>query len=209
MKPTLHDLNDPGKFDRIASVEQDNIKDFVIEQVLHDKKIIPVYMVYQTLMLLICIFFLTRAIVLAYKGNPSYLLVTAGAVLFSFTVLVAIHELIHGIALKLTGARRVTFGAILRKFLFYAEADKHILGKESFHFVALTPLVFIQTVTVAGIIIWFSYPFVYFFLMLMTIHSFFCSGDIALLTIFYRFPGRDTFTYDDRTEKISYYFVRK
>jgi len=209
MKPSINDLNDPAQFDLIASVEQDHVKEFVIDQVLRDKKIIPVYMVFQTIMLLACIFFVTRAVILAYKGNSVFLLITAGGLLFSFTILVAIHELLHGLALKLSGAPRVTFGAIFRKFIFFAEADKHILRKKSFLFVALTPLIVIQIVTTAGIIIWFSDPFIYFFLMIMTIHSFFCSGDIALLTIFYRYPGRDTFTYDDRTEKTSYYYVRK
>jgi len=208
-KPTIQDLNDPEKFELFASVDQSRIKEFVLRQVMSDKKIIPFYMVYQTLLFLSGIFFFTRAIMLAYKGNFMYLLITIGAVLFSMTFLVAFHELLHGIALKLTGAPKVTFGGILKKFIFFAEAENFILGKSSFLFVAFTPFVVVQLITILGIIIWYSVPFLYFFLTVMVIHSFFCSGDVALVTIFYRFPERDTFTYDNSTEKKSFYFVRK
>jgi hypothetical protein len=155
------------------------------------------------------IFFFTRSIMLAYKGNYMYLLISIGAVLFSMTLLVAIHELLHGIALKLAGAPKVIFGGIIKKFIFFAEAENFIMGKSSFLFVAFTPLVVVQVITILGIIFWYSVPFLYFFLMVMVIHSFFCSGDVALVTIFYRFPGRDTFTYDKSDENKSFYYVRK
>jgi hypothetical protein len=211
MKPklTIDDLNDPEKFELFASVDQSRIKEFVLQQVMSDKKIIPIYMIYQTLLFLTGIFFFTRAIVLAYRGNFIYLLLTMGAVLFSFTLLVAIHELLHGIALKLAGAPKVTFGGIIKKFIFFAEAENFILGKRSFLFVAFTPFVVMQVVTILGIIFWYSAPLLFFFLSVMVIHSFFCSGDVALVTIFYRFPGRDTFMYDNSAEKKSFYFVRK
>jgi hypothetical protein len=208
-KPTIEDLNDPEKFELFASVDQSRIKEFVLQQVMSDKKIIPIYMIYQTLLFLTGIFFFTRTIILAYRGNFVFLLITIGAVFFSFTLLVAIHELLHGIALKLAGAPKVTYGGILQKFIFFAEAENFILGKRSFLFVAFTPFVVMQVITVAGMIFWYSVPFLYFFLTVMVIHSFFCSGDVALVTIFYRFPGRDTFTYDNSAEKKNYYFVRK
>jgi hypothetical protein len=208
-KPLVQELNDPEKFELIASVDQDHIKDFVLEQVMSDKKIIPLYMVYQTLFSLMGLFFLTRAIILAFRGNFTYLLVTAASIIFSFTVLVAIHELLHALALKLSGASKVTISGNWRKFIFFAEADNFVLGKETFLFVALTPLVFVQIVTLIGIVIWFDVPFLYFFLIVMTIHSFFCSGDVALITLFYRYPGRKIYTYDNHSEKKSIYFKQR
>ena len=207
--PTIEELHDASEFDLYASVEQKRIKDFVLQQVMTDKKIIPVYMIYQTLLFLGGLFFFTRSIILAIKGNPSYLLISSGAVVFSLTLLVVIHELLHGIALKLIGAPKIKFGGILSKFIFYAEADQFVLGKKSFQFVAFTPFVVVKILTFTGIILFFSVPLLYFFLMVMVIHSFFCSGDIALVTVFFRFPGKETFTYDNAMEKKSYYFVRK
>jgi hypothetical protein len=208
-KPTIEDLNDPEQFELFASVDQNRIKEFVLQQVMSDKKIIPFYMIYQTLLFLTGLFFFTRSIVLGYRGNFTFLFMTIGAVFFSMTLLVAFHELLHGMALKLAGAPRVTFGGILQKFIFFSEAENFIMGKASFLFVAFTPFVVVQLVTLAGIIICFSTPLFYFYLPVMVIHSFFCSGDVALVTIFYRFPGQDTFTYDNSREKKSFYFVRK
>ena len=187
----------------IASVEHQAIKEFVWQQVMADKRFVPAYMVYQTLLLLSGMFFLTRAIVLAVKGESIYLVVSAATLVFCFTLLIALHELLHALALKLAGAPKVAFGAILRKFIFFAEADRFVLGRAAFFFVAFTPLVVIQVVALAGIIHWFSSPYVYFFLLLMTVHSFFCAGDVALAAVFNRYPGREMFTYDDRQEKKS------
>jgi hypothetical protein len=209
VKPTLEALHNPEKYELLASVEHVKIKEFVIEQVMKDKKLVPVYMVYQTSLFLAGLFFFTRAVILAWKGQAIYLWITLATILFCFTLLVIIHELLHGLALKLTGAPTVRYGGDLLKFVFYAEADKFVLGRKPFLFVALIPLIVVQAITIAGIILWFSHPFVYFFLILMTFHSFFCSGDIALATLFIRFPGREVFTYDNREEKTSYYFVEK
>lgn len=57
-RPTIEELHDDLLFKKIAAVEHDRIKDFVVEQVTGDNKLVPVYMVYQTLMLLTGLFFL-------------------------------------------------------------------------------------------------------------------------------------------------------
>ena len=208
-KPDIKELNDPEKFELFASADRDNIKEFVLQQVMTDKKIIPVYMVYQSLLLLTGIFFFTRAVILAFRGDILYFLITVGGIVFSLTILVVVHEFLHGIALKICGAPKVTFGGIISKFIFFAEADNFILGRKSFLFVAFTPLAVVQIITLTGAIHWLNAPVLYFFLIVMVIHSFFCSGDVALAAIFYRYPDRDIFTYDSSIEKKSYYFVRK
>jgi hypothetical protein len=205
--PTVEELKDTDRYDLVASVEQGRIREFVVEQAMTDRKIIPVYMIYQTLLVFSGLFFLTRALVLAFRGEWSYLLFSAGAVVFSLTILVAIHELLHALALVLTGARRIRFGAVPGRFVFFAVADRHVMGKRSFILVALTPLVSVQVATAIGIGFWPDVPFVYFFLILMSMHSLFCAGDITLITLFYRFPGRKVFTFDNFSEKTSYFYT--
>jgi len=207
--PTIDELNDPERFELLASVEHARIKDFVLSQVMEDRKFVPYYMIYQTALFLAAIFFLTRAIVLAIKGDSNYLFITLGAIVFSVTLLVVIHEFIHGLVLKLTGAPKVRFGMVSGRFIFYAEADKFVLSRRPFLWVAFTPLFVVQIITAIFIVLWFSQPLVYFPLMLMCIHSFFCAGDVALATLFYRFPGKEVYTYDDHQQKTSYYFLEK
>ncbi len=207
--PTIQELTDGDRYNLLAMVEQKKVKEFIVGQVMTDKKLIPIYMVYQTLLFLSGLFFLTRALVLAFRGSPAYLLVVLGTILFSFTLLVVIHELLHGLALLAIGAPRISFGGDLRRFVFYAAADRFVIGRQPFLFVALMPLAVVQLVAVAGIIVWFYHPFLYFFLILMTMHSFFCSGDIALVSVFYRHPGKRVYMYDVTSERVTYFFAER
>jgi len=207
--PTIEQLHAGGRFELLATVSHTRIKDFVLSQIMEDRRFVPYYMVYQTVLFLAAIFFFTRSVVLALRGDSAYVLITVGAVLFSLTVLVLIHELLHGLVLKLAGAPKVTFGMVPGRFIFYAEADRFVLSRNPFLWVAFTPLVAVQVVTLLLVIFWYGQPMVYFPLMVMCIHSFFCAGDVALVTLFYRFPGLEVYTYDNREEKTSYYFVEK
>lgn len=208
-KPTVSELTSNTDYELLAAVDHARIKDFVLGQVMKDRKLIPAYMVYQTLLFLAAMFFLSRSVVLAIRGDSIYLIYTVGAIFFSLTFLVLIHELLHGLALKIAGAVSVRYGMVPGKFIFYAEADQFVLGKKPFLCVAFTPLIVVQLVTILLIIGWFSHPFVFFPVIVMCIHSFFCAGDVALVTLFYRFPGHEVFTFDSHEEKTSYYYIRK
>ena len=206
--PTIEELKNEEKFELVAKLNHGQIKEFVIEQLTSKSKVVFSYMIYQVLMVLIGIFFLTRTLVLAYSGNFKALFFTAIALIFSFSFLVIIHEVLHGIALKFTGAKTVHFGGYLKRFIFYAEADRHVLNRRQFAFVALAPLVIVQIVTLLGIGIYWQQPFVYFWIILMSTHSLFCAGDIGLLSLFYSSEG-ELYTFDVKEEKQSYYYRRK
>lgn len=206
--PTVEELNNPDKFENVIELSHQEIRHFVMEQIRHDRFLIPIYMVYQVIMILFGTFFLTRSIVLAVKGFSEPLLWTIGSVVLSFTVLVIIHESLHGVALLLTGAKKISFGANLKNFMFFAEADHHVLNRGQFSFVAFTPFVVIKAISIYGIILLFNQPAVYFFIVLMSLHSLFCAGDIGLLSFFYSTQG-ELYVYDNKSEKKSYYFRKK
>jgi len=204
--PTIDELKNSGKFELIASINHQQIKEFVIEQLTYDGKIIRTYMYYQVLMIVVGMFFFTRSIVLAIKDTPVQLFYSLVALVFSFSFLIIIHELLHGIALKLAGAPRVTFGGYLKKFVFYAEADQFVINRRQFAFIALAPLVVVKLATLAGVVVFFNHPALYFMVFVMSAHSLFCAGDIGLLTVFYQNTENEIFNFDVRAEKTSYFF---
>lgn len=204
--PTIEELRDSGKYELIAQLNHQQIKEFVINQLAENGKIIKIYMIYQILIILVGIFFFTRSIVLAFQASANQLYFSLAALVFSFSVLIVIHELLHGIALKLTGAKRVTFGGYLKKFVFYAEADQFVINRKQFVFIALTPLFAVKLLTFIGIVFLFNQPVFYFFIFVMSAHSLFCAGDIALLSVFYKYKNAEIFTYDVKEEKTSYYY---
>lgn len=202
--PSIEELHNPDKFEQVAELAHPQIKAFVLEQLAKGGALVTAYMVYQILMMLLGIWFLIRTIILAFNNSFSPVVMAGLALIFSFTLLIPIHELLHGLALKFTGAPKVHYGGYLRKFIFYAEADRHVLNKTQFTFVALTPLIVVKILTLCGIYIFWDSPTFYFSLVVMAAHSFFCAGDIGLLTIFFR--RSRIYTYDVREEKKSYYF---
>jgi hypothetical protein len=206
--PTIEELRNPEKYELIAKLNHSQIKEFVINQLMENGKIIKIYMIYQILMIMIGMFFFTRSIVLAFQSSPIQLYYSLAALVFSFSVLVIVHELLHGIALKLTGAKRVTFGGYLKKFIFYAEADQFVINRRQFAFIALTPLIVVKLVTLTGIFLFFSHPYFYFLIFVMSAHSLFCAGDIGLLSVFYKIKNIEIFTFDVKAEKTSYFYRR-
>lgn len=204
--PSIEELRNPERFELIAQINHQQIKEFVIEQLTSDGNIIKYYMYYQVAMIAVGAFFLARSVILAFKYTAIELIYTIAALVFSLTVLVVIHELIHGLALKLAGAPKVSFGGYIRKFIFYAEADLFVINRRQFAFIALAPLVLVKLLTLAGIIFFFNHPVFYFLIFVISAHSLFCAGDIGLLSLFYKYRDGEIFNFDSKTEKTSYYF---
>ncbi len=207
--PTIDELRYSGKYELMAQLNHQQIKEFVIKQLAENGKIIKVYMIYQILMITIGMFFFTRSIVLAFKGDLIPLYYSLAALVFCFSVLIIIHELLHGIALKISGAPSISFGGYLKKFIFYAEADQFVINRKQFAFIALTPLFAVKLITLVGTIFQFGQPVFYFLIFVMSAHSLFCAGDIGLFSVFYKFRKTDVYTFDVKAEKTSYFFARK
>lgn len=207
--PTIEELQNSDNYELVAELEHRQIKEFVIDQITTQSKLIKGFMIYQGIMILVGLFFATRPIVLAMRENYEPLFWLIGAIAFTFTLLILIHELLHLLALKITGAPKISVGGYLKKFIFYAEADRHVLNRRQFALVALAPLVIVKAVTLAGTIATIGHPSFYFWIFLMSAHSLFCAGDIGMLSFFDRFPGSKVYTYDVQEDKRSYFFREK
>ena len=206
--PSINELRNSEKYELISQLNHNQIKEFVINQLTQNGRIIKVYMVYQILMILVGMFFFTLSIVLAFQGPTTPLYYSLAALVFCFSALIILHELLHGIALKLAGATRVTYGSYLKKFIFYAQADQFVINRSQFAFIALAPLFVVKLITLIGIIIFISHHAFYFIIFVMSGHSLFCAGDIGLLSIFYKIKNIEIFTFDVKAEKTSYFYRR-
>lgn len=204
--PSITELQNEEQYELIAKLDHQQIKDFVKAQLMENGKIVRAYMFYQVVMILLGAFFFIRAVALVFKYSSQPLILSMAALLFCFTFLIVLHELIHGFAMKLTGAPKINFGGYFRKFIFYAEADQYVLNKKQFAFIALSPFITVKIVSLVGIILYFSNPGVYFWIILMSIHSLFCAGDIGLLSLFYQEKNSEIYTFDIKDEKTSYYY---
>lgn len=204
--PTLEELRNSGRYELLHELEHQQVKEFVLRQIASGSRLIRYFSVYQGLMILTGLFFITRTVILAFRGNLLPLYYILGAIFFTFTLLILVHELLHALAFKLTGAKRVSIGAYLKKFIFYAEADLHVLNRKQFTLVALTPFVVVKLLSAAGIILSLGNPLMYFWIFMMCIHSLFCAGDIGMLDYFYHYNEGAIYTVDVKKEKKSYFY---
>ncbi len=208
-KLSPEDLQNDDEFELLAEVSHQHLKDFIVEQIIEEKFLIRIYSGYQVLMFLVFGLFFTRSIILWIKGRPEALLSVGLALLFSFSALIIIHELLHALAYLITGARKISFGVILKKFIFYALADQQVIASRAFHIVALAPLVIVKLTCLIILVVANNVQVSYFFLSVMCIHSLFCAGDIAMLAFYKLNRGKEIYNFDKRNEGKTYFYARK
>ncbi|MBW8327281.1 MAG: DUF3267 domain-containing protein [Prolixibacteraceae bacterium] len=208
-KLTPEDLQNENEFELLAEVSHQELREFVVEQITKEKYLIRSYSVYQVVMMMLWIFLLTRSIVLAVKGYAEPIIGIGLALLFSFSVLIVIHELLHALAYLLFGARRISFGLNLKKFVFYALADQQVIASRAFHWIALAPLVVVKLICIAGAITFYNEQLMYFFLTIMCLHSLFCAGDMAMLAFYRLHHEKEIYNFDNRSEGKTYFYTRK
>ncbi len=206
---TPEDLQDETEFELLTEVSHQNLKEFIVEQITKEKFIIRIYSVYQIVMMILFAFILTRSIVYFLKGHSEEITGVGLAILFSLSILIVAHELLHAMAYLISGARKISFGLVLKKFIFYALADRQVIAPRAFHFVALTPFVVVKLICLAAFITTQDTTLSYFFLSVMCLHSLFCTGDIAMLAFYNLYPGKEIYNFDNLSEGKTYFYVRK
>ncbi len=128
--------------------------------------------------------------------------------LLSFTLIIPVHEGIHGIMYKILGARKIKFGFSLNQLAFYAVADAFVINRKEFTYLALSPFVSISVISLLGM---FLVPGLYYwtFLSLLFFHATMCAGDFALLSYYREHPDYEILTFDETLHKKSYFYGRK
>lgn len=205
---TPQDLIDNPSFELIEEVSYSNLKAFVIKEIGYKSKLIRWYSITQVVAILILLFvgcfYLFEFI---FNSHYKTELITFGlSLVFSFTLLVIIHELIHAAAFLILGKRDIGFGAQWKKFLFYAESNREVLNRNEMLTVALAPF---AVITILGLSLFFFFPnkpISLAGLFVFLTHFFFCGGDFAIISFFIRQKPFELFTFDDRIEKKSSYF---
>ncbi|MHA7112236.1 DUF3267 domain-containing protein [Sunxiuqinia elliptica] len=208
-KLTPQDLIEGEDFELLAEVDHLHIKQFIFEQLAEEKQLIRNYSAYQLAMIGLFIILLVKAIILSTRDMSLPLVAMGAALLFSFTLLIILHELIHALAYRIKGAGPVRFGAIWHKFIFYAAVDQQVVDYPSFRVVAWAPFVVVKVITILLAILLWATPWAYFFLGVMCIHSLFCAGDMAMLAFFRLHPDKQIFNFDDLAQQKTFFYFKK
>ena len=128
---------------------------------------------------------------------------------FGVLLLVTPHELLHGLAFKALGARRVVFGAEWRQLVFHASAPGFALRPRQMDVVALTPFA-VLTPVLSAVIAYGSPWWQWVGLGALLMHTQGCLGDFAMVNYFVRLgpAARGLLTFDEEGGG-SFVFVRR
>jgi hypothetical protein len=125
--------------------------------------------------------------------------------ILSFSAMIPIHEIIHGIIYVLLGARKVRFGAEFKQFAFYAVADEFVTGKTGFYILAAGPFLTTSILCLLGFIL---VPGIasYTYISILFFHTTMCIGDFALMSYYDTHKDKSIYTFDDVKNRVSYFY---
>lgn len=206
---THKELISSNEYEQIIALKHSEIKTFIVTEVEKQSIWARIANMYQITGLLAFVLGLFKAFMPFFTKRESiYLIWLVLGLVFTFTVLIIMHELIHALAYRYVGARNLSFGMNIRKFMFYVQADKQVLNYKQFKIVALAPVVTVAIVSILGMIIFYNHAAFYFFIPLFAFHSMFCGGDFGLLCIFANRADKEILTFDIKSEEKTYFYAK-
>lgn len=207
---SYEELLDDKTFEKLDEVEHKDVKNFIRREMTGNQGWSLIAKIYQILGLFLVAFAFVKAFApFLRQHRTDYLIGMGWGVVFTLTFLIFLHELLHAAAYLAVGARKISFGLNLKKFLFYVQADKQVLNYKKFKIVALTPVITVALLTLAGAIIYFGKSEYYFCVTILGLHSLFCAGDLGLLCFFENRPEDKIVTFDVKQEGKTYFYKEK
>lgn len=119
-------------------------------------------------------------------------------------LVIPFHELFHGLAYRMLGARKIKFGADLHQLIFFVTADRFPVGKKEVYFLALLPFAAINVLSLVLVSLWLPHLLILFGFFLLS-HNLMCIGDFAIVN-FVRNEAGTIYNFDEVETKKSYFY---
>jgi hypothetical protein len=196
---------DPG-FKKILELDFDEMIPFVLSNIRKRGLFPLLYLFYNAASLIYIIFFIVFGINAGLLNAGKILGQIVGGILVGSIVVIPPHELLHGLAYRILGARKIRFGIDFRQFIFYVTADRFPISRKELAFLALTPFVVINMVVIVCTAILVQ-QYILFTVSLLLSHNIMCIGDFAMIGYAYSIK-QEIITYDDPEKKRSYFYEK-
>jgi len=200
---TLHE--DPG-YRKILELEFSEMIPFVLSNIRRPSMISLFYVALNSASLLFIIIYALWSIKSGQINTGRILGQFGTGIVVGSILVIPPHELLHGAAYRLLGARKIRFGMDLQQFIFYVTADRFPVSRKELVFLALTPFILINIVTIAVTAVWASQITLFSASFLLS-HNVMCIGDFAMINYAMDQKG-EFYTYDDTSKKRSYFYIR-
>jgi len=197
-------LENSAQYEQLLQLSFDDLIPFVLTEWERGNRVMTVF----NGLCLLC--FLGMLVYISLLGDfrmvEGILYPVVGLILGS-TVIIPPHELLHGLAYRLVGARRISYGGSWKRLYFYAVADESVLSARQFAIVALFPFVSITLLALLGMVfatqVWGA-----ILLGFLLAHTLNCIGDFAMLSFFWQHRDKELYTFDRIAERSAYIYYR-
>lgn len=206
-KLQVSDLKDEQRFRFITSVEHEDVVPFVFRYIWKKNRVTYLYFGANIIFLAYLLRIVTFQMIPGSWDAVTILWqLFLGFILYP-VLLIPVHEGIHGLVYLFEGAEKIKFGADLKQYVFYVTADQFILNRNSFYRLAFTPFIILSlALATAGIYI--QPPYSWGFSLCLLAHGTMCIGDFALASLFAEYPEKEIYTYDQASEKTSFFYEK-
>jgi len=202
--PDIETLRNDPAFRLVYRLDFQEMVPFVLEQIKRRGLFSWFYAAINLFMLGFIILYSINTLVdhsLTWKSFMAQLI--PGILAGSFLV-IPVHELIHGLAYRILGARKIIFGADLKQLIFFVTANRYPVRGYEIHLLTLSPFVIINLVT-AGISLWLYPNYLLFAGVFLLSHNIMCIGDFAISNYVNKAKGK-IYNFDEPENKTSYFF---
>ena len=179
-KPTPEELQESGQYEKLQDLDHNEMVPFLMKN-LKNRNPINAAFKHGTMLLIALILFV-------WIGRWNTTLFFAGlgvGLIFTFTVGLILHELLHLLVYKILGAKKTRLKALWSQGAVAAVADTFVVSEKEFYWLAFTPF---TVLTTAGLIALFTTSTGWIFYgvsVFLILHATACIGDFSLAGYMY------------------------
>ncbi|MCK5066646.1 MAG: DUF3267 domain-containing protein [Bacteroidales bacterium] len=203
-RPDVDTLQKDPRYRKILELDFNEMIPFVLNNIRGREKIPVLFMALNLATLVFIVLYVVWGLTGDHFNGGKVIRQLVAGVLAGSILIIPPHEILHGLAYCLLGARHIRFGADFQQFIFFVTADRFPISRNELRFLAMTPFIVINAVTIALTATWFTEATLFSAALLLS-HNIMCIGDFAIISYTNKYTG-ELYTYDEIEKKKSYFF---
>jgi hypothetical protein len=204
--PDVDTLQNDPSYRKILELDFSEMTPFVLNNIRRNEKMAVLFMALNLATVIFIVVYVVWGITWDHLDGRKVVLQMLTGVLTGSILIIPPHEILHGIAYRLLGARHIRFGVDFQQFIFFVTADRFPISRNELRFLAMTPFIVINAVCIALTATWLT-DWVLFSATLLLSHNIMCIGDFAVTSYANRNTG-ELYTYDEIEKKKSYFYEK-
>jgi hypothetical protein len=204
-RPDIHELHSHPGFRQILELDFRDMIPFVLSNIKRKGTVSLLYAVVNAGLLSFIVVYTAGGIMRDEIAWLTAIKQFIAGIFCGSILIIPVHELIHGLAYRILGARKIHFGADLQQLVFYVTADQYPVSGKELYFLAMLPFAAINII--CGLTLILLLPqFIILGSFLLLSHNIMCIGDFAVVNYVTQYNVK-VYSYDIVSEMKSYFFA--